>query len=67
MARIMRQVTVVRDGMHNAFTDLKYWQESYWVSYRKADTHASGCSASSATARSRSCSSRPPATVPTRG
>jgi len=41
MARIMRQVTVVRDGMHNAFTDLKYWQGSYFVSYRKADTHVS--------------------------
>lgn len=41
MARIMRQVTVVRDGMHNAFTDLAYWQGSYWVSYRKADTHVS--------------------------
>ena len=41
MARIMRHVTVVRDGMHNAFTDLAYWQDSYWVSYRKADNHVS--------------------------
>jgi hypothetical protein len=41
MARILRQVTVVRDGMHNAFTDLQYWQDAYWVSYRKADNHVS--------------------------
>ncbi|NQU10483.1 hypothetical protein HQ590_06825 [bacterium] len=41
MARIHRQVTVVRDGMHNAFTDLAYWQGAYWVSYRKGTAHAS--------------------------
>lgn len=39
MAKILRQVTVVRDGMHNAFTDLQYWQGCYWVSYRKASEH----------------------------
>ncbi|MFA7372105.1 MAG: sialidase family protein [bacterium] len=41
MARILRQVTVVRDGMHNAFTDLAYWQGAYWVSYRKGAGHIS--------------------------
>lgn len=41
MGRILRQVTVVRDGMHNAFTDLAYWQGAYWVSYRKGTAHAS--------------------------
>jgi hypothetical protein len=41
MARVIRQVTVVRDGMHNAFTDLAWWQGQYWVSYRKGSEHAS--------------------------
>ena len=39
MARIVHQVTVVRDGQHNAFTDLVYWQGCYWVAYRKAAGH----------------------------
>lgn len=39
MAKILRQVTVVRDGMHNGFTDLQFWQGCYWVSYRKAAEH----------------------------
>lgn len=39
MAQILRQVTVVRDGMHNAFTSLVHWQGMYWVAYRKADLH----------------------------
>jgi hypothetical protein len=41
MARILRQVTVVRDGMHNGFTDLQHWQGCYWVSYRKGAAHTS--------------------------
>ncbi len=41
MARLLRQVTVVRDGMHNGFTDLACWQGAYWVSYRKGTSHAS--------------------------
>lgn len=41
MARILRQVTVVRDGMHNGFTDLQHWQGAYWVGYRKGTAHAS--------------------------
>jgi hypothetical protein len=41
MATIERQVTVVRDGMHNAFTDLQYWQGCYWVGYRKGTAHVS--------------------------
>ena len=41
MARIIRQTTVTRDGMHNAFTDLQYWQGNYWVGYRKGAGHAS--------------------------
>ena len=41
MGKIQRQVTVVRDGMHNAFTDLACWQGAYWVSYRKGTAHAS--------------------------
>lgn len=41
MARIIRMTTVVRDGMHNAFTDLQYWQGNYWVAYRKGAGHRS--------------------------
>lgn len=41
MATVLRQTTVVRDGMHNAFTDLVYWQGCYWVSYRKGAGHVS--------------------------
>ena len=40
MARILRQVTVARDGWHNGFTDVQYWQDCYWVSYRKGMAHA---------------------------
>jgi hypothetical protein len=41
MAKILRQCTVVRDGQHNAFTDLIHWQGCYWVSYRKGAAHVS--------------------------
>ena len=41
MARILRQATVVRDGNHNGFTDLQYWQGCYWVAYRKGAGHVS--------------------------
>jgi hypothetical protein len=41
MAAIVRQVTVVRDGLHNAFTDLQFWQGCYWVGYRKGAGHVS--------------------------
>ena len=38
---ILHQATVVRDGMHNGFTDLQYWQGAYWVGYRKGAGHTS--------------------------
>lgn len=41
MAKILRQTTVIRDGMHNAFTDLQFWQGAYWVTYRKGAGHTS--------------------------
>jgi hypothetical protein len=41
MARLLRATTVVRDGFHNAFTDLLHWQGAYWVSYRKGTGHIS--------------------------
>lgn len=41
MPHILRQSTVVRDGHHNAFTDLQYWQGCYWISYRKGASHVS--------------------------
>ncbi len=41
MARILRQSTVIRDGMHNGFTDLQFYQGAYWVGYRKGAAHES--------------------------
>lgn len=41
MASIIRQTTVIRDGWHNGFTDLQYWQNCYWVGYRKGSAHVS--------------------------
>lgn len=41
IAHILRQCTVVRDGLHNAFTDLIHWQGAYWASYRKGAGHVS--------------------------
>lgn len=41
MGSILHQTTVIRDGMHNAFTDLQYWQGAYWASYRKGAGHIS--------------------------
>ncbi len=41
MNQIIRQSTVIRDGYHNAFTGLQYWQSLYWVSYRKGSGHIS--------------------------
>lgn len=40
MSRILRSVTVARDGFHNGFTDVQQWQSLYWVSYRKGSGHA---------------------------
>lgn len=41
MAEILWQRTVVRDGWHNAFTDLCFWRNSYWLSYRRGSAHVS--------------------------
>ena len=41
MAKVKSLTTIVRDGMHNAFTDFVYWQGAYWVSYRKGASHIS--------------------------
>ena len=32
---------VVKDGSHNAFTDLTFWNNSYYLTFRKADNHIS--------------------------
>jgi hypothetical protein len=42
MAAIKRITTAVRDGMHNAFTDLLFWHDQYLISYRKGAGHISG-------------------------
>jgi hypothetical protein len=31
---------VVADGYHNAFTDLIYWREAWYLAYRQAQSHA---------------------------
>lgn len=36
MAHINHLTTVVRDGHHNAFTDLQYWQGNYWIGIHEA-------------------------------
>jgi hypothetical protein len=41
MTSIHRLTTVVRDGLHNAFTDLQHWQGAYWVGYRRGSGHVS--------------------------
>jgi hypothetical protein len=39
MPQLVRQATVVRDGLHNAFTCLAWWQGQYHVAYRKSEAH----------------------------
>ncbi|RKX34045.1 MAG: hypothetical protein DRP71_08385 [Verrucomicrobia bacterium] len=41
MARISGIVTVERDGLHNGFTDILFWQGAYWISFRKSQGHIS--------------------------
>ena len=33
---------VVQDGWYNAFTDLTYWKEMYWLCYRRGTNHGAG-------------------------
>ena len=33
---------VVRDGWYNAFTDLAYWKDMYWLCYRRGTGHGAG-------------------------
>ena len=41
MAKILWQRTVVRDGWHNAFTDLCLWRGIYWLTFRRGSAHVS--------------------------
>jgi hypothetical protein len=41
MAHILWQRTAVRDGWHNAFTDLCFWRDSYWLTFRRGSSHVS--------------------------
>ncbi len=40
-AKIDWQVTVHADGGHNAFTDLIYWKDAYYICFRKGEHHLS--------------------------
>ena len=40
MPCILNHVTVVRDGMHNAFTTMVHWQGACWIAYRKGERHS---------------------------
>jgi len=40
MPRVLNHLTVVRDGKHNAFTSLVWWNGAYWLAYRKGERHA---------------------------
>jgi len=41
MPRILWHRTVVRDGWHNAFTDICCWGGYYWLVYRRGSAHVS--------------------------
>jgi len=41
MPKILWHRTVVRDGWHNAFTDLCFWKNSYWLAFHKGSAHVS--------------------------
>lgn len=41
MVRILWHRTVVRDGWHNAFTDLCSWRGSFWLTFRRGSAHVS--------------------------
>jgi hypothetical protein len=41
MPKVLWHRTVVRDGWHNAFTDLCYWKGYYWLVYRRGSAHVS--------------------------
>ncbi len=40
-AKIDWQVTVYADGGHNAFTDLAYWNDAYYICFRQGEHHLS--------------------------
>jgi len=41
LAEILWQRAVVRDGWHNAFTDLCVWRGLYWLTFRRGSAHVS--------------------------
>ena len=41
LVRIVWNRTIVRDGWHNAFTDLCYWRGFYWLTFRRGSAHVS--------------------------
>ena len=38
-AKLLETRTLIADGMHNAFTDLCFWQDHYYLAFRKAQWH----------------------------
>ena len=38
-AQVTAVHTVVRDGWYNAFTDLIFWKDYYWLAYRRGISH----------------------------
>lgn len=41
VVEILFHQTIVRDGWHNAFTDLCFWRDAYWLTYRRGSAHIS--------------------------
>ncbi len=41
MVKILWHQTAVRDGWHNAFTDLCFWRDTYWLTFRRGSAHVS--------------------------
>ncbi|RJS88747.1 exo-alpha-sialidase [Candidatus Bathyarchaeota archaeon] len=41
MVKILYQRTIIRNGWHNAFTDLCFWHGSYWLTFRRGSAHVS--------------------------
>ena len=41
MVKVLQHHTVVRNGWHNMLTTMAYWQDYYWLAYRRVSGHYS--------------------------